>query len=181
MLIEKPPFRFEDFKAVMACWFPCEHEKREYRSWLTANKQWRIYEQCVDCGKLFRRGISFSAILPRLPKQLPPCDFEAARLFEQSYYGTSGRLAAHYNRYRKTSWWTQYSAYLRSAEWRARSQAAIAAANGVCTYCRERPAVQAHHISYARVGHELLEDLRAICIPCHILQHQESSPSTTQT
>ena len=108
MLIEKPPFPFEDFKAVMACWFPCEHEKREHRSWLTATKQWRVYEQCVDCGKLFRRGISFSMILPRLPKQLPPCDFEAARLFEQSYYGTSGMLAAHYNRYRKTSWWTQY-------------------------------------------------------------------------
>lgn len=173
MVIAKPPFPYEDFKAIMACLFPCEHTRREHRSWQTADKKWRVYEQCVDCGKMFRRGIAFSAILPRLPAQLPPCDFEAARRFEHSYYGASGRLADHYNRYRKSSWWSQYSAYLAGPDWRARSRAAIAAAGGVCTYCMERPAVQAHHISYARVGHELPEDLRAICIPCHILEHQE--------
>lgn len=41
----------------------------------------------------------------------------------------------------------------------------------VCEQCHERLAVHVHHLTYARAGHELPEDLRHVCIVCHCADH----------
>lgn len=64
-----------------------------------------------------------------------------------------------------------YIAYLKSPAWRARSKACIARALGRCENCGtpKGPGVslQAHHLVYLRLGHELPSDLMALCSRCH--------------
>ena len=42
---------------------------------------------------------------------------------------------------------------------------------GVCEGCGEAPAVEVHHLTYQRVGRELLFDLVGVCRACHDAAH----------
>ena len=39
--------------------------------------------------------------------------------------------------------------------------------------CRKKPATQVHHLTYKRVGREMLFDLVAVCADCHEVVHEE--------
>jgi 5-methylcytosine-specific restriction endonuclease McrA len=69
------------------------------------------------------------------------------------------------------NWWRTYSAYLKSPEWRALRKPVLERAGGHCEECGEETYLQVHHLNYKRVGAERLEDLRAICNPCHEGHH----------
>lgn len=60
-----------------------------------------------------------------------------------------------------------YGAYLASREWALLREAVRERSGGVCERCRRNPQQAVHHLTYERVGRELLEDLQAICTPCH--------------
>ena len=60
-----------------------------------------------------------------------------------------------------------YHAYLKSETWQRRSDTVLRAADRWCVGCGRRPATQAHHTTYARVGWERLGDLVAVCARCH--------------
>lgn len=68
-----------------------------------------------------------------------------------------------------------YKRYLASREWgelrlAVRQRAArVATVAGLpaCEHCRARPIEQTHHLTYERLGHELLADLLGVCDPCH--------------
>lgn len=65
------------------------------------------------------------------------------------------------------SWWSRYSAYLKTEKWRKKS-AMVVARDVTCQACLARPATQAHHLTYEHVGDEPLFDLRGVCEPCHV-------------
>lgn len=57
-----------------------------------------------------------------------------------------------------------YRRYLGSEAWRERAEEAKARAGGRCALCGDSEArLEAHHVSYARVGSERAEDLTALC------------------
>lgn len=60
-----------------------------------------------------------------------------------------------------------YHAYLASREWALLREAVRERSGGICERCGQNPQDAVHHLTYARVGHEDLEDLQAICNPCH--------------
>jgi len=65
-----------------------------------------------------------------------------------------------------------YADYLRGAAWRERAVAAKERAGGRCALCGDLEArLEAHHVSYARVGSERAEDLTALCAVCHETFH----------
>jgi 5-methylcytosine-specific restriction endonuclease McrA len=68
-----------------------------------------------------------------------------------------------------------YTEYLQSAQWRAIADAVLKLANGRCQRCGD-PAREVHHKAYERLFSELLEDLEALCIHCHKLDHGRLSP-----
>lgn len=70
-------------------------------------------------------------------------------------------------------WWERYNAYLRSPEWREKSQAVLKRANFVCEGCGKARATQAHHVTYRHVGAEFLWELRAVCNACHERAHAD--------
>jgi hypothetical protein len=71
----------------------------------------------------------------------------------------------------------EYKRYLRSAAWKARLDAVRAACGGTCEACGIAPMVDGHHTSYAHLGAEPLDDLLAVCAPCHRAQHPWAAAS----
>ena len=65
----------------------------------------------------------------------------------------------------------RYQEYLDSDEWKARSERILVSSNWECQQCHKYEATQVHHLTYARVGNELDEDLIALCSRCHRHQH----------
>lgn len=78
---------------------------------------------------------------------------------------------------RLTNWRTitvekeKYQAYLCSREWAEKREAVRNRANGLCERCRALPMAAVHHLPYARKYDESLDDLQAICQPCHDFTH----------
>lgn len=64
-----------------------------------------------------------------------------------------------------------YSAYLRSPEWAKRRDEAIARVGGRCQGCSSTDRLEAHHLTYERVGHERPTDLMVLCDLCHSHEH----------
>lgn len=60
-----------------------------------------------------------------------------------------------------------YYRYLASRNWRLKRRQVLARAFHICERCGDAEARQVHHLSYEHIGHEPLEDLQAICRPCH--------------
>ena len=52
-------------------------------------------------------------------------------------------------------------------------QAVAERSGGTCEICRERAAVHMHHLTYERAGRELPDDLRHVCLGCHMDQHPD--------
>jgi 5-methylcytosine-specific restriction endonuclease McrA len=70
----------------------------------------------------------------------------------------------------------EYTEYLNSPAWLARRQEAIEAATGRCQRCGasgDGITLQAHHLSYERLGSERPEDLKVVCVPCHEVEDAE--------
>lgn len=67
-----------------------------------------------------------------------------------------------------------YAEYLQSPEWWAKADAAIRRARGACERCG-RPAQEVHHKTYERLFCELDDDLEALCVRCHRLEHRRLS------
>jgi hypothetical protein len=66
-----------------------------------------------------------------------------------------------------------YENYLASPQWR-QVRAKVIDRDVVCQGCRGCPPTQVHHLTYVRVGCELLTDLVALCDRCHMLEHSHN-------
>jgi hypothetical protein len=60
-----------------------------------------------------------------------------------------------------------YQRYLASREWGKRKNSVRMRSGGICERCREAKATAVHHLTYANIGNEPLEDLQHVCGPCH--------------
>ncbi len=61
----------------------------------------------------------------------------------------------------------EYHKYLASREWAKKKWAVRKRAGGNCERCHKNPIAATHHLTYERVGKELLEDLQGVCSECH--------------
>jgi len=69
-------------------------------------------------------------------------------------------------------WWRRYEAYLQTPQWQLRRRRVLERADFRCEGCRQAPATQVHHLTYKRLGHEMLFDLVAVCDACHEAIHR---------
>lgn len=174
----KKPFDHALYQELVRQAFPCAHPKREIRRRTDARGRITLREQCPDCG----RGVSY--ILPHSPvagralDSIPFWDIPAEVTHREAYESFCTAVSRAINTDRSRHWWQQYSDYLQTPQWRDLSRHTIHAAGGICSYCHDAPAAQAHHTSYDRVGHESLEDLRAVCLTCHAMMHPIRSSAT---
>jgi hypothetical protein len=61
----------------------------------------------------------------------------------------------------------RYTAYLLSDAWQQRRIGCFTKAGNRCEVCGEKGRLQCHHLVYARIFDEPLEDLMALCVPHH--------------
>jgi hypothetical protein len=67
-----------------------------------------------------------------------------------------------------------YYDYIRSAEWRERAIDCKQTANQICADCKQKYELwelQAHHVTYERLGNERPGDLVCLCDGCHKGRH----------
>ncbi len=63
---------------------------------------------------------------------------------------------------------TFYLKYLKSPQWQIKREMYFAAKGKWCKACgKSQGPIQIHHITYDRLGRELLGDLTSLCPPCH--------------
>jgi hypothetical protein len=65
-----------------------------------------------------------------------------------------------------------YADYLQTPEWKDVRRFALVRANGRCQACNASVRLQVHHRTYARRGHELLDDVTVLCGGCHKAFHE---------
>lgn len=67
-----------------------------------------------------------------------------------------------------------YRDHLKSKRWRYFAKAVMRDRGMICERCgRGDVKLTVHHISYVRLGHELPEDVKVYCWPCHRTMHPE--------
>lgn len=74
-----------------------------------------------------------------------------------------------------------YKQYIQSNHWRRTRKQKLKEAGGICERCRRNDATQAHHLHYGSLGKEKMEDLQAVCRPCHEKIHNIETTPTIQT
>lgn len=87
------------------------------------------------------------------------------QLLQKYLRGERGQLWA--DRSSSATYKAEYQRYLASREWAVLREKVRKRSGGLCERCSRRPMDAVHHLTYERVGHELLTDLQAICNPCH--------------
>lgn len=65
-----------------------------------------------------------------------------------------------------------YAAYIRSPAWYARRSERFALDGHRCALCGAAEDLQVHHLTYKRLGHERMSDLRTVCGACHAGLHE---------
>jgi hypothetical protein len=137
----------------------CDCSRVETRRRIYSNGTVVAAVQCLHCGRATRniptRNVNLNA--------LAPWDAELPERWRE-------RVNAYYQSRREQqnqAWWNEYSRHLASPEWQSLRQRVFARANGLCEGCRLRPPVQVHHLTYERLGREMLFDLAAVCLECH--------------
>src|SRR6516164_2242325 len=68
----------------------------------------------------------------------------------------------------------KYQAYLASREWGLLREAVKERSGGICERCHKNESTAVHHLTYARIYCERLEDLIDLCDECHDFSHGRS-------
>jgi len=66
----------------------------------------------------------------------------------------------------------RYEAYISSPEWKLKRAEYKASRPWSCFVCSETKKLHLHHITYRRMGCELLDDLIPLCSDCHAATHR---------
>jgi 5-methylcytosine-specific restriction endonuclease McrA len=153
----------------------CLHATREIRRRVIASGSVVFCAQCLTCGS--SKAVKRDALSPADRAKAPPFDEELPeRRWQQQKerFAALRQARAEEEAEKNCQWWTQYNRYLQTPEWKA-LRTKILQRSPVCEGCGVRSAVSAHHVTYERVGREMLFDLRAVCQQCHDRIHSDRS------
>lgn len=67
----------------------------------------------------------------------------------------------------KGPWWDRYREHLQSPHWAGIRTRRLALDDEQCAGCGATESLQVHHLTYERMGAELLSDLVTLCASCH--------------
>lgn len=67
----------------------------------------------------------------------------------------------------------RYESYLLTPAWREKREQTLVRDGRACRACYSGKRLHVHHMTYERLGHELLSDLVTLCEPCHGKVHRQ--------
>jgi len=65
----------------------------------------------------------------------------------------------------------KYQSYLQSDDWQRKRTRVLQQRGAKCEVCGIKHRLQVHHLTYDRLGNELLSDLKVLCWACHEREH----------
>jgi hypothetical protein len=127
--------------------------------------------QCLLCGEIDYTKTGHGPWVPKPAgvnlESLPLwSDGIAERAIQEARFAAES-LQAEKNQ----EWWDRYHAHLASDYWHALRRKALRRDNWLCQGCLEAAAEHIHHLTYERLGRELLCDVVSLCIDCHQICH----------
>lgn len=159
-----PEDRSQQIREKLEREFHCSHDDRAIAIKKQKNGVRYCY-QCQRCGEIemLRAG------------ELTQSDRDGAVSFDKGikerwWKARSSRAADLHGQSReqeKAEFDRWYQDYLTTPEWRSKRDAVLKRAGSVCEGCLKRAATEVHHLTYVRVGREMLFDLVAVCEICH--------------
>jgi hypothetical protein len=155
---QKNGFDLELLDFMVEDWW-CKHEQVIAVSQTMYNGQKRRWWICAKCGK----GNQPKA--KNAPKKFDVDMLPPQSLYRELEAGVASVKSSLFSRARKLKK-QKYYAYLLTPEWFAKRDAVMRRDNATCQYCGKR-ATQVHHLTYDNIYNERMEDLVAICKPCH--------------
>lgn len=73
----------------------------------------------------------------------------------------------------------EYAEYIKSARWKATAKLIKESRGYVCARCGKATwSVEAHHLTYERLGRELTSDIELVCKDCHPKADHERAKRT---
>lgn len=150
----------------------CQHHATKARLKTYDRAGTRAMLQCLDCGQKASNFISTAGVTEKWDDELEQrvrSDYEAA----MSEWRQRKLDAVETARDRVSlEWWDSYDRYRKTAVWAIKRELVFERCGGVCEACGQRRAEHVHHVRYPDVwGHEMLWDLRGVCVPCHKIIH----------
>jgi hypothetical protein len=130
-----------------------------------------IYVQCNNCGGslTMTKPLSFkdnSKSVRGEFSQVRYNDWKSEKQYEaDQIYGISRQL-----RFINSSYY-KYIQYLQSEEWKSKRLLVLERDNWICQSCKILKADEVHHLTYANLGNENLDDLISYCKKCHLSKH----------
>jgi 5-methylcytosine-specific restriction endonuclease McrA len=122
--------------------------------------------QCLECGRSVERIAKKDTNEFRLPWW--DTDLEKRwRDRQEAYYAERQRAFEQQRKRQDQQFWERYYRHLGSDKWADLRRRVFLRSKGICEGCGERRAVQVHHLTYERLGDEMLFDLAAVCMTCH--------------
>lgn len=150
----------------------CQHSATKPRLKRYERGGTRALHQCLDCGQKASNFIPVAGIAEEWDEELEQrvrADYESAmaewrhRKLDESAYEKERA---------SREWWESYDRYRKSAVWAVKRELVFKRCGGICEACGQRRAEHVHHEKYPDIwGHEMLWDLRGVCVPCHKIIH----------
>jgi hypothetical protein len=146
------------------------HDSRLVRK-RNSSGHWMYTYQCLICGQIDRTKTGHG---PWVPKPAA-VDLEAVPLWSDAITEAAMQAAkfaaASAQAEQDQEWWDRYREHIDSEKWQALRHKALRRDNWLCQGCLEAAAEHVHHMTYERLGNELLCDLVSLCTDCHQICH----------
>lgn len=145
----------------------CNHEWKTYRYAVNrksiARNKGTVIVGCELCGSMKENSLKRDSV----------DDWLALPIFLVDYFPGGSKCSKFWVKKKKAnkpSRREKYYAYLKKPEWKERRRQVFDRDKNTCQHCGGF-ATQVHHLTYKNVFKEPLEDLIAICRPCHEKEH----------
>jgi 5-methylcytosine-specific restriction endonuclease McrA len=173
------PSHYERIVAEVEAAYFCNHDRMSVVYKRSAAGAQIFRHQCEVCGELLSQQVPRSRLTDQEAATAWPADTERSDQRKQQMRDEISRRYAQFlsqNLYarQKAEFWAKYDAYMESSEWRVKRSKVLERSGGMCEGCGDRFADHVHHLTYERLGDEMLFDLVAVCKPCHEKIHKRT-------
>lgn len=149
----------------------CEHKITDTRRKTHANGVVVIAKQCIACGNQCG-AVPKNTVAASVLSAMKAWDATLADAYHTKRHEEWERRKKVSESSHNAAWWRWYEQYLQTPEWKTKRALVMARDKMLCQGCREVPATEVHHLTYVRLGQEMLFDLVAMCRGCHEKIHE---------
>lgn len=155
-------------------WIKCDHPHMVVCRRIIGDGREVFYRQCTTCGTGHAAKKATLSVSEQATEIWWDDDIRARwdRAYQDRYTAIYAARQAEMAQ-QQDAWWQWYNRYLASPAWKAKRLRTLERDRYMCQGCGVARATQVHHLTYDRVGDEMLFDLASVCEACHQKIHDK--------